>query len=1108
MRNIDKPSRTIMSISTDSSRISTNAARSLKGLRNLSEGNFQTGANAPEWDLKKIYGRENESKIIQDHIDKHSTGTIIVKGFSGSGKSSLVESQNFKEDGWIFAKGKYELHRKQEPYSALIDALDSLVDQWIINNENASVCRMKSLNNLLDKDLNFLENILPKAFEEVEAWKTRAEQCGWTKKSSESNSKTKCEAQYQSEAVNAAFWRILSFFCEVKPVVLFLDDIQWADQASLDAIQVLSSAGNIKGFLLILSYRSEEVKEGSVLNCLNFIEEESERLETIHVINLDVENTNKIVSSLLEQQSERTLELSKVIHSKTAGNPFFLVQFIQMLRHECFLKYDMINLEWEWGDVDKMDQLASVSDNVADVIASCISKLSATCLTILQIASCLGKVIPLQVLIEYIEKYWEGNSECDAVKRIRLQGLIQVFDEAVKLGILTRFDHDKTFVWAHDKLQQVVYSTTSGRCVQTIHKYLGMLLWDKHRSNPENGWMLYMAADQFNHLTDVTDDSLNEDIARLSCQASHLSTSKAAFFPALDMIRFSAKHLGNMKEAWKTSYELSLDVYSTLAELSIRFASCEEALNAARLVERHAITLEDKIRAQIVFHRHKVEGGDRDYAGAIEIVKNILLDYGVKLPTKMIPWQLFLERRKLKAHLGGRVEAFLTIPKLDEENIDHKRLQIIIYLISIIIEYAVYLKKEDLSFYAATRILNISIKEGTSIDTALAIAHFGGLLVREGHQEVAMKWGEVAIKLADSFPHKLGSHHTLVHSWVNFGLFSISLPFHNILDPILELNRISLRHGDIQQGAMAWIGYFYLYVNVGLPLDPLNSDLMSFFNEARQFGVPATIKVLFPIFRQTINNLKVLQLDPTLLKGEIFDQEKDLKKFKDLGLRMTLRDINSLRLMLACIYQEWEVAEKLISALEPFLYTDKWNVRRHAYLVYMGFASIILGNKTNRKKGKKFRQLGNKITKIFETILKNGSKDALSIIVMLKAIKSPSKERFDEAIRTTARLGMVHHTAIIYENAGLFFMERDKKSWAEYYLAKATTLYGEWGAEGKTTQMLDKYDFLHPSSLNQNFGGGNIHGRTRFTEEPLFQTTDVISSIVTNNGGFYDEKEH
>ncbi|VEU38495.1 unnamed protein product [Pseudo-nitzschia multistriata] len=1069
---------------------------STQRLNTLSTGSIYSDDKAPEWNLKRIYGREKESKIIQNCVDKGSNGVIILKGCSGSGKSFFVDGQHFEEDGWIYATGKHDMRRKQEPYSALIDALDGLVAKWMANNSAAQLCRMNSFNNLLVDDMEFLETIVPKMFREVKAECYKSRPKGLQTTSSQFGT----EATVDSKTINAAFWRIMSFLSESKPIIFFLDDLQWADQASLDAIQALSTTGNIEGFWLILSYRDEEVSEGDpVSTCLDFIKEENECVETIHITNLDEENVNNIVCSLLEQDPEQTSELSKVIHNKTAGNPFFVIQFMKMLRHESFLNYNAMILQWEWGDVGKMEQIVHVSDNVADIIAASMSKLTESSLFALQMASCLGKVVPMQVLIEFIGTCVveeASNDEelaiCGALVGIQLQGLKDVFDEAVKFGILVRLEDDETYVWAHDKLQFVAYSMIRRKNLNKVHKSLGMILRNMYESNPENCWALYMAADQLNRLTNVCDDNLNADIALSSLQASKISISKSAFFPALDMLRSAAEHLTAIADPWKTNYQLSLEVLSSLAEMAMRFGSHKEAINAAIQVDRNAKILEDRSRAQFIFILHKLEGGNRDYKGAVESIKSILLDYGVKFPTKIMPGQLILEYRKLRTRLGGAGEAFLNLRHLNDAHPKDRRTKIIIILLARLIEYLDHGEKTtDLQSYAAMRILNISSKEGTCAATALGVACFGSNMIQDGREYDAREFGELAIKLVDSFPSKVGSCHALVHSWVAYGVLSQAVPFHDLLDPLLDLNRISLRGGGISEGAMAWIGYAYTYMCVGLPLHPLDLDLLSFSKNARQFRLPATFKVLFPIIRQAIQNLQELKSNPTLLKGDAFDQEKELKNFKDLGHKMTLRDINSFRLMLACIYQDWKIAEELVVALEPYLHGDKLFIRGHILLVYMGYACIVLSRRANMITRLHHRQLGRKIIKTFKDQLKNGSPNALPVVMMLEAIESPSKERFDEAIRVTARLGMVQHAAVVYENAGLFFTEQGNEGLAEYYFSEASKLYTDWGATGKTKDMIEKHNFLGSSSLNRNQSNGFIKGRTRFSPETMLSMQEI-----------------
>jgi len=564
-----------------------------------------------------------------------------------------------------------------------------------------------------------------------------------------------------------------------------------------------------------------------------------------------------------------------------------------------------------------------------------------------------------------------------------------------------------------------------------------------------------------------------------------------------------------MQDSWKRDYELSVDVYSSLAELAMQFATYEEALNAANLVERHVKAPEDKFRVQMVLIKRKLENGKRDYVGGVESVRKILLDYGVKFPKKIIPGQEYVEELKLMARLGGVKELFLTVPKLVDGKNQDKRTLVILALLTYLMEFTHFdPKMKRLNSYATLRIMNLSLKRGVSCDTALAIVGFSGRCAYRRQIKEANEWGKISIQLVDCFPRNLGSRHSSVYTWHMFGLIADTYSYRDMLDPFLELNLKSFRAGDLARGTMSWMAYCYAYFNGGLPLDPLDQDLLAFSDEARQFGLAASIKVLFPIFRQMIHNLKVMQENPTSLDGHIFEQEEELKKFKGIGLKMTLRDINTFRLMLSCMYQDWETAEKLVNTLEPCLYTDaKFVVRKNLLLCYMGCACVILGEMNKTIKGQKFRQLGRKVIKILKDDLKRGSVNAVAMVIFLEAFESPSKQRFDEAIRATARLGLIQHAAVLYENAGQFFMNNGEKHWAKYYLAEASKLYKDWGAHGKTTQMLEKYPFLDSSAFFHRTRGGSIQGRTRFSTDSIsemkeipLQTGNLINLFDTNDG--------
>lgn len=1083
----------------------SSTAVSSVSLRSISEANdnsshfdedrssFSLEDGGPEWQLNRLFGREQESQTIQDLADERSTNILILHGTAGSGKSSLIERQPWEQRGWIFAAGKYEKSRMNEPYSGLISALNSLVDQWFENNKHAHVCQMPSFHNLLEEDIQFLKNIVPRAFDLVGAGRTTSS----TDDASIASSSPIITLD-GAEYVNAGFWRILSFLCEPRPVVLFLDDIQWTDQASLDALKLIGSTGNVKGLLLVMAYRQEEVMEGDrISKFLHSIEADSQQtIHKIFVSDLPLIGVNELVSRVLNLDLEQTQELSTVILRKTAGNPFFVVQFLQLLRHERFLQFSPMTFHWDWGDIDQMEKFAHVSDNVAEVIAATMSKLPIPTRLSLKVASCLGKNIPLHVMIEFFDDL-DVQSDmlmvCDALKRVQMCGLKSVLDKAVKYGILTRSDDQTQYTWAHDKLQHVAYSMIPEEMRPQIHMKLGKLLWRMSSEDADDEWMLFMAAHQLNRFADdVSGDSLGEDVARLSFEAGKLSLSKSALYPALDMLRCAVRHIGPVESAWVKSYDLCLDLYSALGEVAARLGNHDEAMEAVSQVLRYSKSLDDKFRAQVVLLRCHSHGNDRNYRKTAESILDFLHDYGVKFPNKLLPGQQYLERRKLKSRLGGNLETLINLHRLDVTDDTDRRNQIVLVMLAHLGTYAWFVPDlRSLSLYASTRALNMSIKHGICPATAVVLANLALHLNATGHKKEALEYGNSAVKLVDTFPQGLGSAHAQVHGAVTFGVMTSLLPFNNLLDRLLEVNRIGLKTGDTEKASTGLMTYSFAYLCVGLPLGPLESDLVSFAMESRQFGMPNTVQVMYAIFRQTIHNLQTMQPDPTLLKGEAFDQEKELNKFNGQGLVMTKRDVNTFRLMLACFYRTWETAAELVDALEFCLDTDKFPPRAHLRLTYMGIACLVLGQRGGGRIGH-YRQLGRKIIKKFKDDIKSGSQNALPVLRVLEAIEAPTKEHYDVAIRTCARLGLIQLQAITYEFAGLDYLKQGDMGWAEHYLEQSLALYHDWGATGKANQLhRDHDDLLRNSSRNFSARGSALKGRSRYDPENIAQLKQV-----------------
>jgi len=347
----------------------------------------------------------------------------------------------------------------------------------------------------------------------------------------------------------------------------------------------------------------------------------------------------------------------------------------------------------------------------------------------------------------------------------------------------------------------------------------------------------------------------------------------------------------------------------------------------------------------------------------------------------------------------------------------------------------------------------------------------------------------------------------------NFALMQVR-SFNNCLNELVEGRASLLRAGLTMGAANISLGYASAYLAVGLPLGPLEGDLRGYYQDAVQFGAPYTIQQVFLFFRQTILNLSRKDVEnPTLLVGEVMDQEKELEKVKGHGrkvrkatyctsnltprwlnhtfsfspVQMAARDINTSRLMLCCIYNNFDTAEILLDALDEWVDAKEMFIfRLHFRRCYMGLAGFALSRECKTaKKRKKYQAIGKKMLKFFITDMKYGSVNAYPIVSMLEAEESPSKEKYDKAIKTCARLGLVHHEAYMCERAGRYFMEKGDDGWSEFYFAQAIVLYGEWGATGKAEQLTDENSrILSRSSLRESVNT-SLQGRSRYSAKEL-----------------------
>eukprot|EP00980_Cylindrotheca_fusiformis_P025450 scaffold13741_cov191-Cylindrotheca_fusiformis.AAC.1 len=650
--------------------------------------------------------------------------------------------------------------------------------------------------------------------------------------------------------------------------------------------------------LVALAYRGEEIKNNKVaLKTLQSIQDfESENVYNLFLEDLSVDNLNRLISSIVSSSLDAALPLSTMIHKKTAGNPFFVSKFLRFARETGFFTFSTITYKWEWGDVSVLDKYASVSDNVADMLALTMDKLCIKTQVVLKVASCLGNIIPRPVLVEHFRSFDEngdGHISCPDVIVVHTHGLDNLLDNAVDAGILVKSRTHGAYRWSNVRLQHVAYSFIPMSMRAELHLKIGRLLWRLGIEDDEE-WMIFMAAGQMNMYAELqSDSSLGNEVAELNLHAAKLSLNKVALFPALEMLVHAEKHLDTVGR-WESSYELTLDILTNLCETQMEVGCLDQAVEVASSIVENAKSLDESFRANLVLLNGIVSGQERNFDLGIEKTLELLKRYGEKNPKKMFPGQSCVEKKKLKKLLpGGELEGLLELPDM----VDEKALKVQTLLVHHLTRYAQYsAQQKSLGWFASVRALKASCKYGISPVSNMAVLRMAISFKSEGHLKEATEYAEFALLLSERIPRKLGSSHGYVRFAAVGAVLSSVRSFNNCLNELLEGRADCLRSGLPKDAVLASLTYVIAYMCVGLPLASLESDLVSFAEDSKRFGSPYTVQQVFLFGRQAIANLQNKVDDPTFLSGNVMDQEEELKKVEGHGREMSLRDINAYRL--------------------------------------------------------------------------------------------------------------------------------------------------------------------------------------------------------------------
>ena len=408
---------------------------------------------------QRLYGREQELAMLMSVYQGVASGSsqaLLIGGYSGVGKSALVDEVRIpimQADG-LFIFGKFEQYQRETPYSAISQAFNRFIDIVLSYEESEVLGWKERLLKALGTHAQVVIDIIPSLSHLLGPVPT-PQVLG---------------ADEQQNRFNKTFLAFIRQICTVhKPLVLFIDDLQWADSASINLLKLILSDKTSQYCLIIGAYRDNEVDERHpFIRMLASVEQTQSKISQVKLRSLAPEVITQIVADTVKRPIGEVRGLSRLIYEKTAGNPFFFKQFMLELYRTELLSFQHESGCWFWS-IEKIEE-QSITDNVVDLVTRQLERLSRQSEILLQQAACIGSVFDVELL--------------QRIDTIASEDISLMLKECLDAGLIRALVEQSSFPnsvsqqykFTHDRVQQAAYARNSEQQRQRVHFHIGRLL--------------------------------------------------------------------------------------------------------------------------------------------------------------------------------------------------------------------------------------------------------------------------------------------------------------------------------------------------------------------------------------------------------------------------------------------------------------------------------------------------------------------------------------------------------------------------------------------------------------------------------------------------------
>ncbi|MGY8663367.1 AAA family ATPase [Bradyrhizobium sp. UFLA05-109] len=978
---------------------------------------------------ERLYGREREIETLLASFDRVVEGgtpeLVLVSGYSGIGKSSVVNELHkvLVPPRALFASGKFDQYKREIPYSTLAQALRALI-RLLLGKSDAELAGWREAfhealgdNGQLVVDLVPELNLIIGDQPPVPVLSPR-------------------DAQYRFQRV---FRRFIGVFAQPEhPLALFLDDLQWLDAATLDLIENLLTQSGLNHLMLIGAYRDNEVDASHpLMRKIEAIRQTGARVQQIQLGPLGHEHLRELIADAIRRAPQPASQLANLVQEKTAGNPFFAIQFLHMLDDEGLLTFDVDQGRWSW-DLERL-HAKRYTDNVADLMAARLVRRPEKTQQALQQFACLGAVADTTTLAIVLE------TSPDQIHSI--------FWDALSQELVER--RGDSYHFTHDRVQEAAYSMIPETSRADSHLRIGRLLTERMPAEQREE-AIFEIVSQFNRgaaLISLREE--REQVAQLNLVAGKRAKASTAYASALSYLNAGMELLA--EEAWERRQEL-------VFELEQHRADCELCTGALQNAEERLATLATRavgtLQRCAVAHRRThlymmLGANERAVAVALECLRHVGIDWSAH-PTEA---EMRHEYERFWSQLGNRtIEDLVDLPIMQDPEA--------------LATLGVLTGLGSPACYTDLNLFTLSVCKATCLSLDLGNSDAApynyedmSLIAstRFGHYDQAYRLGKMACDLLE----RRGWHHYGGRTYFVFASHLPSTrPLRDAIDPARRAFEMAQEHGDPAFAAMASRALNSVFLATGHPLDQVELDAEHGLEFSRHFG----------FYQDRIS--APLALVRTLRGETTKFGSLDDGRFNELAFeeRTTGRPVQPFQ---ECYYwirklQARFFAGDYVSAINAAERVEEWYMNLPSLSLFMleeeeyhFYAALARAALCESQPYEEYREaLGHHQRRLrgWAANCPQNFEDRAALIdaeiARIEGRPLEAMELYKRSIMSARDNGFVHNEGLACELAARFYAARgfDINSYA--HLRKARQCYESWGADGKVRQLDQLFPFL------------------------------------------------